>query len=75
MSATVLATGVTHGTSEHVDFHFYAHTACGLRVDWKETYKELTSLDPENPYEPRTAVRTDREVDCMACVAAEPREP
>jgi hypothetical protein len=76
MSATVLATGVTHGTSEHVDFYFYAHTACGLRVDWKETNGELKSLDPDDDT-PRNdlAVRTDKEVDCMACVAAGPREP
>lgn len=76
MSATVLATGITHEVSEHADFHFYAHAACGIRVDWEGPFESLITLgeDDESGRE-HLAVRTDREVDCMACVAAEPREP
>ena len=77
MSATMTRTGITHATQEHADFHFYAITKCLVRVDWEETFDDLVSLDEyEDAGKVRQGLgrRTNKEIDCMACIAKEAEE-
>jgi hypothetical protein len=74
VSATMRNTGITHAVSKHVDFYFYAHTKCLVRVDWEEAFDDLVSLDKYKDAEKvkqGLGRRTDKEVDCMACISAE----
>jgi hypothetical protein len=63
-----------HSTSRHVDFHFYAHTACNLRVNWKATLHETVTLDPSDDDRLVIAEPVDEPVDCMTCLVRLARE-
>lgn len=56
-----------HSTDWDVDFHFYAHTACNLRVNWRAVLHETVTLDP-NDDRPIIAEPVDEPVDCMTCL-------
>lgn len=72
-NATVIRTGITHDVSKHVDFHFYAYTKCLVRIDWVEAFEVVTLEVQEDVKRALRALarRTDKEVDCMACIARE----
>ncbi len=53
---------VVHAPSIHVDFHLYAHTACGIRVNWTRVGNS-----------PR-GERVNEPVDCMTCLVNVGRE-
>lgn len=62
-----------HSTSRHVDFHFYAYTACNLRVDWKDAVRMSVTLDPDDD---RLVIAepVNEPVDCMTCLVRMARE-
>lgn len=70
MGATVTRTGITHDVTR-ADFLYYAYSACGVRVDWRETFEGLGLQPAYAGYGGYFgfATRTAREVDCMACIA------
>ena len=55
-----------HSTSRHVDFHFYAHTACNLRVEWRYAIGKTVTLFDDRPLV--IAEPVDEPVDCMTCL-------
>lgn len=63
----ILGQATVHSTSRHVDFHFYAYTACGLRVDWRAAIRDSATLDPDDD---RLVIAdpVDEPVDCMTCL-------
>lgn len=63
-----------HGTSRHVDFHFYAHTACGIRVDWRSGVDASVNLDSDDDDRLVIAQPTSDPVDCMTCLVRLVRE-
>lgn len=59
---------IVHATPRHTDFHFYANTVCGLRVDWRAYIEDtVTFSDPEDD-KPVIADPVDEPVDCMTCL-------
>lgn len=59
----IVGQATVHSTSRYVDFRFYAHTACNLRVAWKEP-------KGNSPI----AELVDEPVDCMTCLVNTARE-
>lgn len=60
MSATMAATGITHAVRGQRYATHHATAACGVLIAWKDPI--------EKSY---FATRSDKEVDCMACIAAD----